>query len=249
MRAVLAAVVLGLIAGPSAAQQVQDARAPRLPETSSNGSSTRVVPITAREFRGIQPDLRLVHDSATGLRVLPPVGGDLGTGWSLQDLSHTQRTSADETGSIDTSRDAASSEPAYRWQLAADIVAQPDSPADASSSPAAEPNKLDPTTRYDRYVSEAELNSIKSTGCLSWCTDGDETYFTTDGYSSATTAQQKLALPAKPAYHVIFSVEPGTLAYGPRTVAPNYGFPGGGVEYYSEQAVHIHDYWSSPLGP
>ena len=119
----------------------------------------------------------------------------------------------------------------------------------ASSTSLYEPSKLDPNARFDLYVSKAELGSIMTSGCLSWCKDGDRTYFTTDKYDGATTAQRKLSLQSKPDFHVNFSVNETIWAFGPKLVDPDFGQPGGGVEYYSEQAVHVHDYWSIPLGP
>ena len=93
MRILLAAITFGLLAAPSAAQQAQDARAPKLPVTGSNGSFTRVIPIEIPAFRGLEPGLRLLYDSTSGVRNLPPVGSELGLGWSLGGISAIQRVS------------------------------------------------------------------------------------------------------------------------------------------------------------
>ena len=98
MRAVLVGVCLVLIATSAIAASdsdpgSSDSRAPRLPLDGRNGSFTRVIPIEIPAFRGIEPDLRLVYDSASGLRNLPAAGAEFGVGWSLQGVSAIQRVS------------------------------------------------------------------------------------------------------------------------------------------------------------
>lgn len=92
MRAVLAGICLGLIvtSAPALAEgddSSSDSRAPKLPIEGQNGSFTRVIPIDVPAFRGLESRLRLVYDSASGLRTLPAAGAELGVGWSLQGVS------------------------------------------------------------------------------------------------------------------------------------------------------------------
>jgi hypothetical protein len=98
MRALLAGLCLGLITTSALASSDSDpgsssSRAPKLPVEGRNGSFTRVIPIDIPAFRGIDPELRLVYDSTSGLRNLPAAGAEFGVGWSLQGVSAIQRVS------------------------------------------------------------------------------------------------------------------------------------------------------------
>lgn len=73
--------------------ETEDTRDPRLPVEGRNGSFVKVIPIDVPEFRSITPRLELVYDSSSGLRNLPPAGGELGVGWSLRGVSAIQRVS------------------------------------------------------------------------------------------------------------------------------------------------------------
>ena len=83
MRALLAGLCFGLIATSALASSDNDpgsssSRASKLPVEGRNGSFTRVIPIDIPAFRGIEPELRLVYDSTSGLRNLPAAGLNLG---------------------------------------------------------------------------------------------------------------------------------------------------------------------------
>lgn len=73
--------------------ETADTRDPKLPVEGRNGSFVKVIPLEVPEFRSITPRLELVYDSSTGLRNLPPAGGELGVGWSLRGVSAIQRVS------------------------------------------------------------------------------------------------------------------------------------------------------------
>ncbi|MCX7349449.1 MAG: hypothetical protein NTZ54_07955, partial [Alphaproteobacteria bacterium] len=85
--------LLGVLAAPVLAEDEADSKDPKLPVEGRNGSFARVIPIDVPDFRGIGPRLRLVYDSSSGVRNLPPTGGELGVGWSLQGVSAIQRVS------------------------------------------------------------------------------------------------------------------------------------------------------------
>ncbi|MEI7598785.1 MAG: SpvB/TcaC N-terminal domain-containing protein, partial [Aestuariivirga sp.] len=93
MRAALTIAILGLISSLAFAQSDADTKEPKLPTEGRNGSFSRVIPIEVPAFRGLEPDLKLVYDSSSGIRNLPPAGGELGTGWTLQGVSAIQRIS------------------------------------------------------------------------------------------------------------------------------------------------------------
>jgi hypothetical protein len=73
--------------------EFEDSKSPSLPVDKRNGSFSAVIQIETPTFRGIEPSLRLVYDSSDGIRNLPPAGGELGIGWSLQGVSAIQRVS------------------------------------------------------------------------------------------------------------------------------------------------------------
>ncbi|MCA3562703.1 MAG: hypothetical protein IOC82_16990, partial [Aestuariivirga sp.] len=93
MRPWLAAALLCILATSAHAVDDEDAKDPKLPVEGRNGSFSRVIGIDVPGFRGLAPDLRLVYDSSSGIRNLPPAGGELGVGWTLQGVSAIQRVS------------------------------------------------------------------------------------------------------------------------------------------------------------
>ncbi|MCA3556536.1 FG-GAP-like repeat-containing protein, partial [Aestuariivirga sp.] len=93
MRLWLAAGLLCVLVSSAHAVDDEDAKDPKLPVEGRNGSFSRVIPIDVPGFHGIEPDLRLVYDSSSGIRNLPPTGGELGVGWTLQGVSAIQRVS------------------------------------------------------------------------------------------------------------------------------------------------------------
>lgn len=115
------------------------------------------------------------------------------------------------------------------------------------------PNSVDISNfNFNRYASAAEVKVIEMSGCLGWCgAPGKPTYFTTDEYSSKTRAQNMLSLPSTPDYRVNFYAVPGTWAIGPEPVLPDYGYDGGGTQYYSPGAVYVDrdTLTVTPLGP
>ena len=78
---------------------------------------------------------------------------------------------------------------------------------------------------FCRYCSRAELEAIQETGYLRGGRLG-ETYFTTDNYSSALRAQEKLSLKNTPEIKVTFSILNSPTIFGPRSVFPDNGQPG-----------------------
>jgi RHS repeat-associated protein len=102
--------------------------------------------------------------------------------------------------------------------------------------------KLDPVAMakpvYCRYCSNAEVDAIKSTGLLRGGRPGP-TYFTSDNYSTAREAQELLSLPNAPEMKIEFTIENSPRINGPSTVAPDFGQPGGGIEYWSLDPIKI----------
>lgn len=95
---------------------------------------------------------------------------------------------------------------------------------------------------FSRYMSQAELEAVMETGFLrGWKpgTDPGITYFTTNRFRKATRAQQLLALPVPPQVRVDFQIINQPSIFGPRKVSPNFGQPGGGIEYYSPDPVQV----------
>jgi RHS repeat-associated protein len=91
---------------------------------------------------------------------------------------------------------------------------------------------------YCRYCSNAEVDAIKSTGLLRGGRP-DNTYFTTDMYSTVQEAQQSLSLPFPPEARVEFTINNSPQIYGPSKVFPANGQPGGGIEYWSSDPIQV----------
>jgi hypothetical protein len=90
-----------------------------------------------------------------------------------------------------------------------------------------------------RYMSQAELEAVQSTGLLRGGRAG-ETFFTKDLYKSATSAQNRLALPGSPALRVEFQIlnNPTLLRNGTK-VLPANGMMGRGAEFMTLDPVKV----------
>jgi len=91
---------------------------------------------------------------------------------------------------------------------------------------------------YYRAMSEAEYNAVKSTGYLRGGNPG-RTYFTNRLYSNASTAQEKLALGSRPDYMIEFKIINRPSIHGGNVVLPDYGYSGGGIEYFSNDPILV----------
>jgi RHS repeat-associated protein len=90
-----------------------------------------------------------------------------------------------------------------------------------------------------RYMSQAELEAVQSTGLLRGGRAG-ETFFTKDLYKSAASAQNRLALPGSPALRVEFQIlnNPSLLRNGTK-VLPANGMMGKGAEFMTLDPVKV----------
>lgn len=91
---------------------------------------------------------------------------------------------------------------------------------------------------FYRYVSEAEVKAIRSTGLLRGGRSGG-TYFTTQKISTAARALRLLALPDKPTHRIAFRITNTPRVHGPLPVRPKYGQPGGGIELFSADPIKV----------
>jgi RHS repeat-associated protein len=66
---------------------------PLPPVTAWNGSFQHDIPIQVPVFRGLEPNLSLSFDSATGIRNIQNAGGWTGVGWTVRGLSSIERIS------------------------------------------------------------------------------------------------------------------------------------------------------------
>jgi hypothetical protein len=90
-----------------------------------------------------------------------------------------------------------------------------------------------------RYMSQAELEAVQSTGLLRGGRAG-ETFFTKDLYKSAASAQNRLALPSSPMLRVEFQIlnNPTLLRNGTK-VLPANGMMGKGAEFMTLDPVKV----------
>lgn len=91
-----------------------------------------------------------------------------------------------------------------------------------------------------RYMTEGELNAIQSTGLLRGGRAG-ETYWTKDLYKSASSAQNRLALPSTPTLRVEFEIlnNPTLLRNGAK-VFPANEMMGKGAEFMTLDPVRVN---------
>jgi len=92
--------------------------------------------------------------------------------------------------------------------------------------------------RFSRYMSRSELEAVQETGLLRSGRPGDS-YFTTNKFRTVRSAEEKLALPRSPEVRLDFEITGQPTIYGPRKVAPAFGKPGGGIEYWSPDPVRV----------
>jgi len=90
-----------------------------------------------------------------------------------------------------------------------------------------------------RYMSQAELEAVQSTGLLRGGRAG-ETFFTKDLFKSAASAQNRLALPSSPALRVEFQIlnNPTLLRNGTK-ILPANGMMGRGAEFMTLDPVKV----------
>jgi RHS repeat-associated protein len=91
---------------------------------------------------------------------------------------------------------------------------------------------------YCRYCSNAKAKAIEETGILRGGRPGT-TYFTTDKYATADEAQQALALHSRPEVRIDFTIRNSPQINGPRVVERDFGQPGGGIEFWSDDPVRV----------
>ncbi len=92
--------------------------------------------------------------------------------------------------------------------------------------------------RFSRYMSRSELETVQETGLLRGGRPG-ETYFTTNRCRTVRSAEEKLALPRAPEVRLDFEIVNQPRIYEPRKVAPAFGKPGGGIDYWSPDPVRV----------
>src|SRR6478609_7788444 len=93
MRASLRFAAICFLVTPAFALDNSDSKPPRLPIEGRNGSFFRTIALDIPAFRDLQPDLKLVYDSSSGVLAMSSVGSELGVGWSLRGVSVIQRVS------------------------------------------------------------------------------------------------------------------------------------------------------------
>ncbi len=93
-------------------------------------------------------------------------------------------------------------------------------------------------TVYSRYMSRAELDAVQDTNTLRGGRPGD-TYFSTNRYTTATDAQSALSLDSTPDVRVDFTITNNPSTVGPYPVEPDFGQPGGGIEYWSSDSIAV----------
>ena len=91
---------------------------------------------------------------------------------------------------------------------------------------------------FYRAMSSAEAQAVQDTGYLRGGREG-QTFFTNTPYYSSRTAQSQLSLPTSPDYMVQFRISNNPSIFGPQMVGSMYGYNGGGVEYYTYDAVRV----------
>jgi RHS repeat-associated protein len=99
-----------------------------------------------------------------------------------------------------------------------------------------------------RYVSEGELGAIRETGLLRGGNPG-RTYFTPQKFTSASRAQERLALPTEPTHRVEFEILNEPRVRGPSKVLPDNSQPGRGIELFSNDQVEVRVLNVQPLLP
>jgi len=91
---------------------------------------------------------------------------------------------------------------------------------------------------FYRAMSAAEVQAVQDSGYLRGGRNG-QTFFTNSAYYSSASAQSQLSLPTSPDYMMQFRILNNPNVFGPQTVAPMYGYSGGGIEYYTFDAVRV----------
>lgn len=91
---------------------------------------------------------------------------------------------------------------------------------------------------YSRYGSSAEAEVIEETGLLRGGDPGT-TFFTTDTYATSSDAQQYLSLENPPEVRIDFIIKNSPVINGPSIVKPDWGQPGGGLEYWSDEPIQV----------
>jgi RHS repeat-associated protein len=103
---------------------------------------------------------------------------------------------------------------------------------------------------YYRYMSEAEYKVITGTGDGAGYLRGGragDTFFTNSNYTSAATAQSELSLEFTPERMVEFKIINNPNVSGGGIVAPKFGQPGGGIEFFTSDPVQVQIINSQPL--
>ena len=87
-------------------------------------------------------------------------------------------------------------------------------------------------------MAEAELRAVQETGLLRGGRPGT-TYFTTNKYRTRQSAVRFLSLPNTPDVRVDFKILNNPRIFGPMRVDPDFGQPGGGIQYWSDDPVAV----------
>ena len=80
------------------------AKGPSAPVNAWNGSYRQSIPVSVPAFRELTPNLSLSYDSASSVRSMSGVGGQVGLGWSLDGVSSIQRISGTPTPAANTEK-------------------------------------------------------------------------------------------------------------------------------------------------
>lgn len=92
---------------------------------------------------------------------------------------------------------------------------------------------------FYRYMSRAEAEAVQRTGFLRSGVPG-EVFWTTDHYQSVQEAKSRMSLIHTPEVRLAFRIinEPRLIREGSE-VEPEFGEPGGGTEWMSEERVAV----------
>jgi hypothetical protein len=101
--------------------------------------------------------------------------------------------------------------------------------------------------KYYRYVTPSEAYAVETSNIIMTFSNTGRTWYTPDRYSTRDDARTYLALPSLPSHRVgpYPEDELPTWVIPLRRVQPNFGYPGGGWEVATDDAVYV--FGVSPL--